>query len=213
MSLQAPIHTKEAALNLLLRMGKCNATKLASELGISVQAMRRHLRTLEQKGLVKSSPLSPGPGRPFNVWELTQKGKLSFNIKSQDFALTLLDSISSTLEEKSFKEILQTQAKKKELLYKSKIGTSSFLKTRLEELIKLRREEGFFSELKKATNGKGWQIIEYSCSIKKIAEAYPTFCEEELDLIRQIFPECKVERKQWCIEDGHCCGFLISPSN
>ena len=61
-SAQAP--TREATLTLLLRQGQVSASALAEQLNISVQAMRRHLRTLEDEGLVESRAVSAGPGAP-----------------------------------------------------------------------------------------------------------------------------------------------------
>ena len=73
---QAP--TREATLTLLLRQGEIDAAGLASQLGISVQAMRRHLRTLEDEGLVESTAVTAGPGRPSNLWRLTSRGHQHF---------------------------------------------------------------------------------------------------------------------------------------
>ena len=67
--------TREATLRLLLRQGKGSASKLAVCIGISVQAMRRHLRSLESDGLVESSSNPEGPGRPSNLWQLTPQGQ------------------------------------------------------------------------------------------------------------------------------------------
>ena len=63
--------TREATLTLLLKHGESSASALASSLGVSVQAMRRRLRGLQDACLVKSSQFSRGPGRPSNVWEVT----------------------------------------------------------------------------------------------------------------------------------------------
>ena len=43
----SPASTHEAALTLLLRQGEASAAELAEQLGVSVQVMRRHLRSSE----------------------------------------------------------------------------------------------------------------------------------------------------------------------
>ena len=50
--LDPPLATRDAVLALLLRQGEATAADLASSLGVSVQAMRRHLRSLEEDALV-----------------------------------------------------------------------------------------------------------------------------------------------------------------
>ena len=92
---QAP--TREATLTLLLRQGEIDAAGLASQLSISVQAMRRHLRTLEDEGLVESTAVTVGPGRPSNLWRLTSRGHQHFPDGSETFALGLLDSLAQSL--------------------------------------------------------------------------------------------------------------------
>ena len=66
MSASAQASTRDAVLSLLLERGEDDAGSLAEAVGISVQAMRRHLRTLAQSGLVQSSSTATGPGRPSN---------------------------------------------------------------------------------------------------------------------------------------------------
>ena len=55
MSAPAQASTRDAVLNLLLQQGEMEAGELADQLGISVQAMRRHLRALETEGLIACS--------------------------------------------------------------------------------------------------------------------------------------------------------------
>ena len=68
MSASAPASTRDAVLSLLLERGEEDAGTLASDVGISVQAMRRHLRSLAARGLVCASSHASGPGRPSNRW-------------------------------------------------------------------------------------------------------------------------------------------------
>jgi DeoR family suf operon transcriptional repressor len=38
-------------------------------------------------------------------------------------------------------------------------------------------------------------------------------CDQELQLIRSTFPDCQVERVHWRLEQGHSCGFRLSPAD
>ena len=60
-------------------------------------------------------------------------------------------------------------------------------------------------------NSKSWLLNALHCSIKGIAENYPIVCDQELDLIRKLFPDCKVERIQWSIEGAQSCAYEIIP--
>ena len=77
--------TREATLTYLLREGASNSSCLAEVMRISVQAMRKHLRSLELEGFVVSSLISDGPGRPSNLWQLTSQGQNLFKFQRSIF--------------------------------------------------------------------------------------------------------------------------------
>ena len=205
---QAP--TREATLTLLLRQGEIDAAGLASQLGISVQAMRRHLRTLEDEGLVESTAVTVGPGRPSNLWRLTSLGHQHFPDGSETFALGLLDSLAHSLPPEMLGALLKQQAHDKADQYRRHLGDAP-LEQRVRALIDLRSREGYVSDMAPAEDGRGWCISEFHCSVQRIAEEFPAICDQELQLIRLTFPDCQVERVHWRLESGHSCGFQISP--
>ena len=205
-STQAP--TREAALTLMLRQGETTAAVLAEELGVSVQVMRRHLRSLEEEGLVEASAASEGPGRPSNRWRLTQAGRGHLPDGSDDFALGLLSSMAASLPADMIDGLLERQAAEKATDYRSRIGAGT-LQQRLERLVELRRGEGYEAEFRPDPDGQGWVMSEFHCSVMKIAEQFPCVCDQELQLIRHTFPDCQVERVHWLLEGGHACGFRL----
>ncbi|HJL68511.1 MAG TPA: iron-sulfur cluster biosynthesis transcriptional regulator SufR [Prochlorococcaceae cyanobacterium Gl_MAG_24] len=211
MNAEAQAPTREAALTLLLRQGQSSAANLAASLGISVQAMRRHLRSLEDDGLVEASPMPTGPGRPSNLWQLTQQGHSRFPDGSENFALGLLESLTETLSPEAFAALLGQQALTKANHYREQIGSGS-IQHRLEKLVELRRREGYETEWQQSPDGSGWSINDFHCSLQRIAEEYPSVCEQELLLMRYTFPDCLVDRVNWRLECGHCCGFQIKPT-
>ena len=208
-STQAP--TREAALTLMLRQGETTAAQLADELGVSVQVMRRHLRSLEEEGLVEASPASAGPGRPSNRWRLTQAGRGHFPDGSDDFALGLLSSMAASLPADLVDGLLARQAVEKAAAYRNRIGDGN-LSERLERLVELRRSEGYVADVRADPEGGGWVMSEFHCSVMKIAEQFPCVCDQELHLIRATFPDCAVDRVHWLLEGGHACGFRLQPA-
>ena len=214
MSTEVHATTREATLSLLLRQGPDGAAHLAEVMGISVQGMRRHLRSLERDGMIESSVFSDGPGRPSNLWKLTIKGYNCFNNGngSEKFALDLLASIEANTSNASMDEILDLQTLEKAINYRNKIGSGS-LNVRLKKLIELRKQEGYLAELNLSSDGSSWYLNAFHCSIRNIAQEYPIVCDQELQLIRNVFPDCDVQRVQWRLENGHSCGFQVNPLN
>ncbi len=206
-----PAPTREAALTLLVREGEATAGDLADNLAVSVQVMRRHLRSLEEDGLVEASSAQEGPGRPSNRWRLTAKGQGRFADGSNHFALGLLQSMAGQLPAETLHNLLEHQALQQAGTYRDRIGEGA-LPQRLERLVELRRQEGYLAEcLPDPDHAQAWVIHEFHCSVMRIAEQFPCVCDQELQLLRQTFPDCSVERVHWRLEEGHSCGFRLSP--
>ncbi len=204
--------TRESALALLLRLGETTAAHLAERLGVSVQIMRRHLRGMEEDGLVASSPAPEGPGRPTNRWHLTAEGRTQFPDGGQQFALGLLESMADHLSPEMVQELMAQQAQQKAHSYRQQIGDGS-LQGRLERLVDLRRREGYVAECTPDPGGEAWLFSEFHCSVMRIAERFPCVCDQELQLIRSTFPDCQVERVHWRLDQGHSCGFRLLPAD
>ena len=94
MTAPAQASTRDALLSLLLERGDAEAADLAGALDLSVQVIRRHLRSLAEEGLAESSTAASGPGRPSNRWSLTERGRERFPDGSRRFALGLLPCLS-----------------------------------------------------------------------------------------------------------------------
>ena len=206
-----PASTRDTVLTLLVRHGEATASALAAHLAMSVQVVRRHLRGLEDDGLVEASPSAEGPGRPSNYWRLTAKGQGQFPDGSDHFALGLLQSLTGNLPPETLQGLLEHQAIQQADAYRQRIGAGS-LEERLEQLVDLRRQEGYLAECSQdAGNPQAWMLSEFHCSVMRIAEQFPCICDQELQLIRHTFPDCKVDRVQWRLEKGHSCGFRLTP--
>ena len=78
-------------------------------------------------------------------------------------------------------------------------------------MIELRQQEGYLADLHLSGDGSSWYLNAFHCSVKTIAEQYPVVCDQELHMIRNVFPDCDVQRVQWRLESGHSCGFQVTP--
>jgi DeoR family suf operon transcriptional repressor len=200
--------TRKGVLAILLRLGEATANDIATRLEISVQATRRHLRGLEDDGLVEGSSSAEGPGRPSYRWQLTGKGHAQFADGSESFALTLLESLSKELPHDALQSLLQHQAVQQAAQYRERLGDGP-LEQRVARLVELRKAEGYVAECD--LEADGWVIREFHCSVMRIAEQFPCVCDQELQLIRHTFPDCQVDRVHWRLEAGHSCGFRLTP--
>ena len=65
--------TRMEVLELLRRKGHCSAETIASDLGVTPNAVRQHLTNLEREGFVVSHPERSGRGRPSLLFSLTER--------------------------------------------------------------------------------------------------------------------------------------------
>ncbi|MFE4106761.1 iron-sulfur cluster biosynthesis transcriptional regulator SufR [Almyronema epifaneia] len=213
MTLVQPPSTKEDILQYLMKHGEATAQTLAEMLGVSPQAIRRHLKDLEADELIEHHAVQEGMGRPNYFYCLSRKGRDRFPTQYDTFALSLLDTIAETVGKEEVKTILRKQWERKALNYRQKVGTGS-LQDRVDQLVKLRQAEGYMAEWHAVDASDeypvaGFIITEYNCAISHIAESYPSVCGHELEMFQVALPDCAVSRTHWIVDGEHRCGYLV----
>jgi DeoR family suf operon transcriptional repressor len=209
----SPTHsTKEDILRYLLKEGQGSAIAMAEELGISPQAMRKHLKDLETEGLIDHRQTKQGMGRPQFLYQLSKQGREKFPQGYGEFALSFIDSLVETVGEEQLGEVFKKQWQRKAEEYRQHIGRGSLAK-RVQKLVELRRQEGYMAELHPLSVQESEKFIlaEHHCAIADVAESYPSVCGHELEMFAAILPDCAIERTHWLNDGEHNCGYLIQP--
>ncbi|HEY9628887.1 MAG TPA: iron-sulfur cluster biosynthesis transcriptional regulator SufR [Coleofasciculaceae cyanobacterium] len=214
--------TKQHILNHLLKQGHATAQDLAHQLEISAQATRRHLKDLEDEGLIHHETIQVGMGRPNYIYKLSQIGHHQFPDRYDEFAVSLLTTLAATVDKKQFSDILRKQWEQKALEYRDRLGSGS-LQDRVAALVEIRRAEGYMAEWHLVDAEKldaagidaqemaapHYVITEYNCAISQIAESFPSVCGHELEMFELALEGCKVERTHWMVGGEHQCGYLV----
>ena len=216
----APQHvsTKDDILQYLLKRGSATAQVLATELGISAQAIRRHLKDLEAEGLIVHEVSRGGTGRPQYIYELSTAGRSRFPDGYDEFALGLLETLAGTLGKDQVSQMLREQWVRKAIEYRQVLGAGP-LADRVARLVELRRDEGYMAEWEEVPQGEAdpgdpherkFFISEHNCAISTVASSFPKVCEHELEMFAIALEGCKVERTQWMAGGEHRCGYVVS---
>jgi len=214
--------TKQDILNYLLKRGHATAQDLAHCLEISPQATRRHLKDLEDEGLIHHEAIQEGMGRPNYVYKLSRIGHDQFPDRYDEFAVSLLTTLAATVDQQQFSDILRKQWEQKALEYRDRLGNGS-LQERVATLVEIRRAEGYMAEWHlvdvKDIDAKNigvegaatphYVITEYNCAISQIAESFPSVCGHELEMFELALEDCRVERTHWMVGGEHQCGYLV----
>jgi DeoR family transcriptional regulator, suf operon transcriptional repressor len=198
--------TKQDILDHLTKQGEITAQALSEHLGISPQAIRRHLKDLEDEGLIEHEVSQTGMGRPNHVYRLSRQGRDRLPDRYDEFALDLLDTLAETVGKDQVSHLLKKQWARKALEYRQRVGNGS-LQERVANLVEIRRDEGYMAEW--YAQAEAFVITEYNCAISQIAESFPSICGNELEMFELALQDCRVERTHWLAEGEHRCGYLI----
>ena len=207
--------TKDDILRYLLKQGEATAQALAQHLGVSAQAIRRHLKVLETEELIEHRSVQEGMGRPNHAYQLSRKGRDRFPSGYDEFAVSLLDTLSETVGREQMGSILRKQWERKALDYQQRVGAGN-LADRVDKLVQLRQQEGYMAEWHTVEpNGNDpnaapqYVIAEYNCAISQIAATFPKVCDHELEMFAAALPDCHVTRTHWLVDGEHRCGYLV----
>ncbi len=193
---------------MLLKQGEVSASDLAQQLEVSAQGIRRHLKDLEAEELIQHRVVHGGAGRPNYLYGLSRKGRSQWPDRSDEFAVSLLGSLSEQVGPEQMDSILRLQWERKAIEYRDRIGEGS-LKARVQALVELRKGEGYMAECHESDLEKQYVLTEYNCAISHIAETFPNVCGHELEMFSIALSDCQVERTHWLVDGEHRCGYLI----
>ena len=207
--------SKDAILNYLLKENRASAQMIAQAMNISPQATRRHLKELEELGLVEYELIQVKVGRPQHQYYLSRQGRDRFGQNYGEFAVSFLDTLTETVGEKEVSKVLEKQWQKKAEKYRQYL-TGKNLEEKIDQLVEIRKNEGYMAELfliEEEAQSKfvrqSFFISEHNCAISDVAESYPQVCTHELEMFASLFPDCRVERTNWINNGENLCGYLI----
>jgi predicted ArsR family transcriptional regulator len=189
----SPPSTKRTVLELIKRNGPQTVAQLSRALELSGPAVRRHLETLENEGLVTQTTRAIGRGRPAHLYALTEAGHDLFPRNYDQLAAQLLDAVQCQLGNEGVERMF---AHRQRMLAERYTGRTSGreLKDLAGELAAIQDENGYMAEWQ-ADGEERYLVREHNCAIAKVAGAHPSACAHELALFQQLAgPGVEVER-------------------
>lgn len=187
-------------LRHLQRHGQATIKELEDALGVSTTAVREQLANLHSNGLIATSTVRNGPGRPRFVYKLTERAQSLFP-KQYDLLINLLLQEIRALDGQSKVELLFSRISAR--LAHEYAGRISGVdvQARLAELRAMLESDGIPAEVH--ADGDGIQI--FACPYYEVAQEHPEVCTMERQMIEQMLGEELVIEQT--IRDGHhhCC--------
>jgi DeoR family suf operon transcriptional repressor len=199
--------SRRALLDALKRRGEARVDELAGALGVTVSAVRQHLAALQAEGWILHREVRAGPGRPHHLYRLSPEGDRLFPRAYAAITIDLLAEAEAEDPEIVERMFERRRVRRVERAQERLEGKS--LPECVYELTRILDEDGYLAEAIDLPDGK-FRIVEHNCAILAVASKYGTACGTELEFIREVLPDAKVERVAHLLAGGHVCAYEVS---
>jgi DeoR family suf operon transcriptional repressor len=188
----------------LKRSQSLTTKELASRLGVSLNAVRHHLRDMEQHGLVEYRIERRGVGAPVFAYRLADAGLALFPRRYETLLLGLLQQLVKTQGREQAVALLDAYFNNLAERVQPDLADSS-PDQRLTKIASLLSVEGYMAEAAADT------LTEHNCAIREVAEQFPEICEAEAKFLSTVL-NADVRRKRHILNGCTACEYRVRPA-
>lgn len=197
--------TTRGQIVMLLRRAGRTVDELAQALGLTDNAVRSHLATLERDGLVRQHGTRRGSGKPAYTYELTPEADYLFPKMYDEILAQLLDVLADRLAPELLGPVLDEVSRR---LAIGRVAPSGDLRSRVEWGAAVLRDMGGLPEVEECEGA--FLIRGYSCPIGSVVSRHPGACRLAELLLRRVIGAAVRER---CERGGPPrCRFEVLPA-
>jgi len=202
---------KRRIIEVLKRADSATAHELADQFNTTTTAVRQHLDSLEQSGLVERfEGAILGRGRPAIRWRNTPLTVELFPDRHGELTVELLESIKTSLGEDALQRVIDQRAREQIASYRETLGDAA-VPVRVRALADRRSEEGYLAEV--VDDGGDMLLIEHHCPICTAATVCQGLCRSELEVFQAALgPAVNVTREQHVLSGDTRCAYRITPA-
>lgn len=181
--------------------------ELASTLGLSEVAVRRHAHALEDDGLIVAETVRrDGPGRPAAQYRLTERGRRLLPDRSAELANDLFDFLQHDGGRPAVLRFLRWRRSRQQARYAEALDGEAPAE-RAEQLAGLLTEDGFPSMLTTGADESGRTKLllrQQHCAIRDVAAEHPEVCAFEAAMFRDLLG-VRVSRRTTIAAGAEAC--------
>jgi len=185
--------SSRAQILALLRRGERSVDELAAAVGVSDNAVRLHLATLERDGLVHAARLrrEGQVGKPATVYAVTRDGGDAHSKAYEPVLTSLLATLADRLDERELNDVLRAVgrqlASNASVRGRGESGTrpdDGELEARVDEAARVLRAIGGDADVERTDSG--FVIRAFACPLSRSVDACPPLCLAIEELVAGI---------------------------
>lgn len=197
-------------LQLLKTRGPLNAKAIATELGMTGEGARQHLIKLTEDGLLKSTSISNGVGRPVQIYELTEYGHARFPNNHAALSVELLHAIKNELGQEALDVVLVKRENEAVKRYSELLKDENGLAGILNKYTSIRSEEGYMAECIRVSEHE-FTLLENHCPIGAASSACSGFCHSDMKILQQVLgPDVVIVQEHTIARGQRLCSYNIT---
>lgn len=207
--------TWDRVQQLLAEDGPLTAADLASRLGLTPAAVRRHLDQLAGQGAIEERELATaggGRGRPARAYILSEAGHAAMGSDYADMATSALRFLAKHAGADAVGEFARERGAKLERRYAAQLpSTGGDVRARAQALASVLSAEGFAASIRPVGEGlpvAGVQLCQGHCPVLHVAAEFPVFCDVEAESFSRLLG-ADVERRTTLVRGEHVCTTFI----
>lgn len=225
--------TRRHVLRLVASDGPVTAVDLASTLGLTAPAVRRHLTLLEEEGRIEVHEGQPGParrGRPARHYVVTHGGQSELAGGYQEIAVHLLRHLRAHGGDEAVAAFARERFDAVVRRYAERLDPADDIATRASALVGLLSEDGYAASVRpvpaaatlsgdasdtaasSASSGAvavhavvpAVQLCQGHCPVRHLAQEHPELCEAEARAFTELLGT-HVQRLATIAGGAHAC--------
>ncbi|MEU9337499.1 ArsR family transcriptional regulator [Streptomyces sp. NPDC048290] len=205
--------TRNRVARSILQHGPSTVAELASRLGLTQAAVRRHLDALLADDVVAAHEQriygARTRGRPAKVFALTDCGRDAFD---QSYDQLAADALSWIAEQHGGSEAVAAFARARIAAladaYRTAVEAAG-PEERTEALAKALSADGYAATARSAPQPRqGEQLCQHHCPVAHVAERFPQLCEAETELFAELLGTHVQRLATIAHGDGVCTTFI-----
>jgi predicted ArsR family transcriptional regulator len=202
--------TRMEVLELLRRKGNASAETIASDLGVTPNAIRQHLTNLERDGFVVSHPERRARGRPSLLFNLTERADSVFPKRYGQLATMVLQEVQEMSGPDALDEIFSRVAERHAQTIGPDIEGLEF-DDKLRRVVAWIGRAGTLAE--QTESEEGVRITIHNCPFRNTALKFPQVCSITPQLISRLLDTAVSQSDSIHRRDPYCSFVVQRPAS